>query len=139
MSITIADDAQDNGLAAMLAGLLEQNLQDRPDKRTDFDRLRARVAIIAHDAEVSLTLVFSGGALQIEDGIVGIPDLTIRAPSDDIVQMSLVELGALGLPNLRGPETRKVLDGSRQGRIQVFGALTRPMVALRLTRLLSVN
>lgn len=139
MTIAIAEDAEDNGLAAMLAGLVEQNLLDRPDKRRDFERLDARIAIVAEDAGVSLTLLFERGKLQVEDGIVGIPDLTVRAASDDIVQMSLIELGPLGLPNVRGAETRKVLAASRSGRIHIYGALAHPLVALRLTRLLSIN
>lgn len=138
-TVVLGAGAEDNGLANMVAGLIEQNLADHPDKRKDFDRMLGRVAIIAEDVGVSLTLVFQLGQLVVLDGVVGIPDLTVRAGSEEVVQMSLIELGPLGLPNPRGPEFRKVVNASRRGHIKLFGALTRPTLALRLTRLMSVN
>src|SRR4029077_5554385 len=101
--IELAPGAENNGLAGMLCALILQNLNDKPKKRDDFAKLRGRIAIVAEDAAVSLTLVFEGNMLTIYDGIVGVPDVTVRADSDDIVQLSLVELTPfLGLPNPRG-------------------------------------
>ena len=138
--IELAHGAEDNGLAAMVAGLVLQNLQDNPSKRDDFAKIRGRVAIVADDARVAMTLEFTGNMLTLHDGIVGIPDLTVRANSDDIIQLSLVELTSfLRLPNLRGEQMKQVLDKSSSGRIRMFGALSHLPLCLRLTRLLSVN
>ena len=79
--VVLAPSAGDNGLAIMLADLLRQNLEAKPHKIADFAALDARVSIVADDADVALTLVFDRGRLTVHDGIVGIPDVTIRGPS----------------------------------------------------------
>ena len=103
-AIKFAPGAEDNGLATMVAGLIEQNLADRPDKRADFERLAGRVAIVAEDAGVALTLEFARGTLTVHDGVAGVPDVSVRANSDDVINLSLVELlPRFGLPDPRGP------------------------------------
>src|SRR5947207_2964305 len=104
--IDLAPGAEDNGLATMLADLVRQNIQAKPHKRADFDALDGTIAIVADDAEVALTLRFSsssarGGAgkVTIYDGIVGIPDVTIRGTSDTILALSNMPLSTpLALP-----------------------------------------
>ena len=124
----------------MVAGLILQNLQDRPDKREDFARLRGRICIVAEDAGVAMTLVFAGNMLTVHDGILGIPDVTVRAQSDDIVQMSLLELTKrFALPDPRGAALREIVKKSRSGQVRVFGALLHIPMMLRLTRLMSVH
>ena len=90
--ILLAPGAEENGLAVMLSDLVRQNLEAKPHKRADFDALEGSIAIVAEDAEVALTLRFSGGTLTIFDGIVGIPDVALRASSDVIIALSNVPL-----------------------------------------------
>ena len=138
--IAFGPGAEHNGLAHMVAGLILQNLQDHPAKRGDFARLHGRISIVAEDAGVAMTLEFGNDSLIVHDGIVGIPDISVRAKSDDIVQMSLLELTRrFALPNPRGAATREIVDKSRRGEVRVFGALLHLPMLLRLTRLLSVN
>jgi hypothetical protein len=138
--IELAPGAEDNGLATMLSALILQNLNDKPAKRADFAKLKGRIAIVAEDAGVSLTLVFEGNMLTLHDGIVGVPDVTIRADSDDIVQMSLLELTPfLGLPDPRGTAFRQVMQKSKLGEIRVFGALLHASLVMRFTRLMSIH
>jgi hypothetical protein len=131
--------AENNGLAQMVSSLILQNLQESPAKRADFARLRGRVAIVAEDAEVAMTLVFEGNMLTVFDGIVGVPDVTVRASGEDIVQMSLLPLTRLGLPDLRGEVGRDIMQKSQSGQVRVYGALLHIPLLLRFTRLLSVN
>lgn len=139
-AIELAEGSDENGFAVMLQSLLSQNLDDHPHKRRDFDRLLGRVAIVVDDVELSVTLHFQSGRLTVHDGIVGIPDLTIRATSDDVMKMSLMELTPRGaLPDLRKPVTREVIAASRDGRIKMYGALANIPMVLRLTRVMSVN
>jgi len=139
-SIELSAEAEENGFALMISELLRQNLQDHPEKMRDFDRLRAKVALVVEDARVAITLAFESGRLVVHDGIWGIPDLTIRADTDLITQMSLMELvPRVGLPDLRGENTRAILGASRDGRIKMYGALTNLPVVLRLTRVMSVS
>lgn len=138
--VELGRGAEDNGFALMLSQLIAQNLDDRPEKRRDFDRLSARIALVVEDAEVSVTLRFDAGRLTIHDGIVGIPDVTIRADSDGVTRMSLMELvPRLGIPDPRGEVTREIFRASRDGRIKMYGALANIPTVLRLTRVLSVS
>lgn len=138
--VSLAPGAEDNGLASMIAGLIEQNLADAPRKRADFQRMRGRVAIVAEDAGVAVTLVFDGGRLQVHDGIAGVPDVTVRADSDDVVALSQVELTRrFALPDPRGAHASAVIARSREGKIKVHNALAHPALLLRLTRLMSVG
>ena len=138
--VAFGPGAEHNGLANMVANLILQNLQDRPDKRDDFARLRGRISIVAEDAGVAMTLEFAAEHLIVHDGIVGIPDISVRANSDDIVQLSLLELTRrFALPDPRGSVIRAMVDKSRRGEVRVFGALLHLPMLLRLTRLMSVN
>lgn len=139
-SVTLGPDTSDAGLAGMLAGLVRQNLDDHPEKRDVLSRMIGRVAIVASDAEAAVTLLFEAGRLTVHDGVVGIPDLTIRAPTEDITRMSLLELrGRFGLPDPRGETVRAVARASAQGRIEVHGLLGNLPLMLRLARVMSVS
>ena len=138
--IELTGTAEHNGLANMVAGLILQNLTEHPRKRQDFARMRGRIAIVAEDAGVAMTLVFAGNMLTLHDGISGVPDVTVRARGDDIVQMSLLELTRFGAwPNPRGTAAREIFKKSRDGQVRVYGALLHLPLVLRLSRLLSIN
>jgi hypothetical protein len=144
--VDLALGAEENGLATMLADLVRQNLQAKPHKKNDFDALDGRVAIVADDADVSLTIVFSLGRATIHDGIVGIPDVTIRGTSDTILALSNMPLStplALPFPDPRDKtavETvRTVVKAMRSGAFRVYGMAFNMPFLLRLTRVMSIN
>ena len=119
-AIDLAPGADENGLAMMLATLMAQNLEDHPERQRTFARLRGRVAIVAVDAEVSLTLEFQRGRVVVHDGIVGIPDLTLRGESEPIGDMSRME--SVGpFPDPRGEVNRAMWKALRERRLRVFG------------------
>ena len=138
--IELSPSAESNAFAGMLAQLLRQNLDDHPEKQAVFLRLSGRVAIVVEDLDLAVTLAFGGGRLTVHDGIAGIPDVTIRAPSEWVMKMSLVELAPrVGLPDPRGTVTKEVFAASKDGTIRMFGALTSLPLVVRLTRVMSVN
>jgi hypothetical protein len=144
--IELAPGAEENGLASMLADLVRQNLEAKPQKKADFDALKGSVAIVADDADVSLTLRFDSGALTIHDGIVGIPDVTIRGSSDTILALSnmplMTKLG-LPIPHPRDKEAvktvRGVMDAMREGKFHIYGLAFHLPLLMRLTRVMSIN
>jgi hypothetical protein len=145
--VTLAPGADDNGLAHMLAGLVSQNLLAKPHKLEDFAALDGRVAVVAEDADVALTLHFHlGGRLVIHDGIFGIPDLTIRGPSDAIIALSNLPVATpLGLPIPRPGDlealgaVRVVASCLRSGTLRIHGAVFHLALFLKLGHVLSVN
>lgn len=137
--IELAPGAESNAFAGMLAQLVRQNLDDHPDKKSTFLRTRGRVAIVVEDLGLAVTLLFDGGRLSVHDGIHGVPDVTMRATSDYVMKMSLVEIDRrTGLPDPKGAVAREVWGASQRGEIRVFGLLTSLVLLARLTRLMSV-
>jgi hypothetical protein len=149
-TIELAPGAEENGLATMLADLVRQNLEAKPHKNGDFRALHGNVAIVADDADVALTLRFDGERLTIHDGIVGIPDVTIRGPSDVILALSNMPLTtplALPIPPLwdrTGDKsakevTKTVMAAMRTGKFHIYGMAFHMPLLMRLTRVMSVN
>lgn len=138
--VKLAQGADENGFAIMICDLLSQNAADHQSKARSLQKLRGRAAIIVEDAGVAITLNFESATVWVCDGIVGIPDVSIRATSERITQMSLIELlPRVGLPNPRGEVAAEVFEASKSGEVQVFGALRHPGTVARLTEVLSVN
>ncbi len=147
--VSLAPGAEENGLAIMLGDLVRQNLEAKPRKMADFDALDGRVSIVADDADVALTLVFERsavGRLTIHDGIVGIPDVTIRGPSDAILALSNMPLATplgLPLPTPGDPESMKTVRDlvreMRAGKLHFYGMFFHLPLVMKLTRVMSVN
>lgn len=147
--ISLAPGADSNGLATMLADLVRQNLESKPHKKKDFDAISGNVAIVAEDAEVALTMRFDEGRLVIHDGIVGIPDVTLRGGSDTILALSNFPLTRLGgrvtlpLPDPRDKAAvatlKSVMADLTRGRFHIYGMAFHLPMLMRLTRVMSVN
>jgi len=145
--VQLAPGAEDNGLAMMLRDLVRQNLEAKPHKTGDFEALRGSVAIVADDADVALTMRFErGGKLTIFDGIVGIPDVTIRGPSEAVLALSNMPLATrlgLPIPDPRDREAvktvRSVMGAMRDGRLHVYGMAFHLPMMMRLTKVMSIH
>ena len=145
-TVTLAKGAEENGLAVMVADLVRQNLESKPQKARDLEAMHGRIALIAEDADVALTLRFDHGKLTVYDGVVGVPDVIVRAPSDIVIALSNVPLTgrfALPIPAYRDKEGLSVLKevgrAMRTGALHVDGAASHAALMLRLTRIMSVN
>jgi hypothetical protein len=137
-AIELSPGADENGLATMVATLIAQNLADDPRRARAFERLAGRVAIVAEDANAATTLDFRRGRLVVHDGIVGIPDLTIRGGYEQIGDMSRMErLGPL--PDPRGPVNRALARALRQGKLRIHGLPRALPILVRMGVLLAVR
>jgi len=92
LTVRVAQEAEENGLAQMLGDLLRQNLEARPVARERFAAMKGRIVLHARDAEVTMTLDFRGGYVVLHDGALPAPDATIEADADAIVTMSRLPL-----------------------------------------------
>ncbi|MCS6857288.1 MAG: SCP2 sterol-binding domain-containing protein [Sandaracinaceae bacterium] len=118
--LEIQNQSEANGLARMLAALLKDNLRDHPERLELLRSLRGQVAFYAEDAEVATTIDFQGDSVVLQDGIVGIPDLTIRGEAECIVELSRSESIA-GFPNPLGPVNRSLWKAWEEGRLRIHG------------------
>jgi hypothetical protein len=144
--IDLAPGAESNAMAGMIADLLRQNLEQKPHKAADLCALAGSVAIVAEDAEVALTMHFDGGRLTIHDGIVGIPDVTIRGDSEAVLAMSNLPIHpVLHAPfasprDAEGwPVLRAMVSSLFRRKLRIDGAVLHLLLLLRLARVMSVN
>lgn len=121
--------AEDNGLANMLSTIMRQNLEDHPERLVQFRKMRGSIAVFAEDAEVAVTIEADGEVALFKDGVVGIPDVTVRGGFEQIGDMSRMEsldpkLGPIALgsfPDPRGPVNRAMARAVRDGQLKVYG------------------
>jgi hypothetical protein len=129
-------DEEPNGLATMLGGLIDANLQAHPEREALLKP--SVIAVTAPDADVSVTLVMSSGRVEVSNGVKGRPDLAVRADSDTLIELSSVPL-RFGLPDNMTKEGRAVTGKLMKGEIKVKGMYRAPGKLVRLNKLLSVT
>lgn len=138
-AIELAPGADDNGLAIMMATMMSQNLADHPERLATFERLVGRVAIVAEDADVALTMEFTGRRVIVHDGIVGIPDVTVRGTAEIVADMSRMETGRFGLPDPRGEVNRAMVAALRDGGLRIYGLPAGLPLLARLGTVLAIE
>lgn len=136
--IALAPDARDVGLAAMLADLIRQSLEQNPRKRVDFDRLDTVIQIHVRDADVTVSLVFETGRLVVHGGACGEPRIRISADAEAVLALCMVKLVA-GVPHPLHRHNRRLIRMIATGEIRVEGIPRSPLQLLRFTRLVSVR
>jgi hypothetical protein len=134
--VTLEDD-EPNGLAGMLAALIEANLEAHPER---VDLLRHGVFdLTAPDAGVSATIETDRGQARVRNGVdADGSHVSVVAPSSELLMLASVPLRA-GFPDALSRDGRSVLRHVLSGRIRIRGLLAHPTRLSRLARLLSVG
>jgi hypothetical protein len=123
----------------MLGGLIDANVQSRPEKRLDFDTLSARVGIKVDDIDESVTLDFEGGRLVVSNGLKRDRRLTIRTDADTVMELSSLSIGPLGMPIYVNSVGRSIVYKLLTGRLKIDGMLTNVLTLNQVTRIFSVK
>jgi hypothetical protein len=134
---TDGDDA--SAFAAMLGGLIEANVESRPEKRHDFDTLTARVGIVVEDIDESVTLDFKGGRLKVSNGLKRDRRLTIRTDADTVMMLSNLAIGPFGMPVYFDGVGRHIVAKLIGGGLRIDGMLTGLPTLNQVTRVFSVR
>jgi hypothetical protein len=129
-------DAEPSGLARMIGGLIQQNL----DRDSGRERLLdgSVVTIVAPDAEVAVTLRLDPGLVIVSDGVNDDSQVIVTANSDRLLQITSSPL-RFGLPDALSAGGREVLSGLLSRRVRIKGLLRSPQRLARITQLLSVH
>jgi len=135
--IIILPEARELGLPVMLADLIRQNIEKRPDKIKPFESLEAKVLIEIPDIQTSAGLEFQRGRLILSKGLSGKPDLHILTDSLTILDLSLLKI-KLGLPYFFDKNGFKILKKILSRRIIIKGLLRNLSVLINLTRVISI-
>lgn len=141
--VDLGPGAEKNPLARVLAELVRTNVR-RAAQRRELERLRGSIAVVADDAGSALTLRFDFGRLTVHEGIVGIPDVTLRGRSTDIEALADLPFKTrlrLPLPapgDADGRRAVSVLWSALRGRrIKIYGLLSHPRLIYGLLRVLA--
>jgi hypothetical protein len=138
MEIKVTKEAEEIGLATMLADLIRQNVEGNLSKKIIFYLTKGNVFIKAVDADVEITLEFNRGSLTVHKGKKCRPHIEIEADSETIVNLSQIKtiffmpvfLDSVGINS-----AKKILTGNLKIRKLVF----HPLLLVQLTNLVSVN
>jgi hypothetical protein len=129
-------DAEPNGLATMIGGLIEANMDANPG-RARLLGPPAVVGIVARDAEVACTVRLSPVRVTVANGLTGRPAVVVRADTMTLTDLTTTPL-RLGFPDALTSAGRGVTGKLVKGDLKVRGLLRHPAVVSRLNRLLSV-
>ena len=131
-------DVEPSAFASMLGGLIEANVESRPEKRKDFDSLAARVGIFVTDIDEGVTLDFQRGHLVVHNGLEPKRDLTIRAEAGTVMNLSNLRIGLFGMPVYYDEVGRGVAAKLVGGKLRIDGLLGNLATLNTVTRIFSV-
>jgi hypothetical protein len=130
-------DAEPNGLAAMLGGLIEANLAAHPDRGKHLGR-SATISVFARDVDVGVSIRLLPGKVLIRNGVVNRAHLRIEGDSQTLVGLSAIPV-RFGLPDPTKKEGRELIRKLLKRELKVRGMLLHAGKLARLNRLLSVH
>jgi hypothetical protein len=137
MDVRIPPGSEENGLVAMIADLIRQNLEAHPERSAEVGPLDLVLGIDAPDVGVSLTLDFLPGSVEVRDGIHRDVEAVMQATSDAILELPLLRVRRSGRPFLWNAAGRKAVLRVLRGHVRVRGLRAAPRL-MKLLRLLSV-
>jgi hypothetical protein len=132
-------DQEPSAFASMLGGLIEANVESRPEKQHDFQSLVAKVGIWVTDINEGVTLDFQGGTLNVHNGLKPRRTITIRTDADTVMNLSNLKIGLLGLPVYYDGVGRAVAWKLLQGKLRIDGLLPNLATLNTVTRIFSVQ
>ena len=132
-------DPEPSAFASMLGGLIDANVQSRPEKQKDFDSLVARVGIWVTDIDEGVTLDFKGGKLLVHNGLKPRRTITIRTDADTVMNLSNLKIGLFGMPVYYNEVGRGVAGKLLRGKLKIDGLLANVMTLNAVTRIFSVQ
>lgn len=136
--IELAPGAEALGLSHMLRDLIGQNMDQHPEKRADFSKLKIRIGLVIRDADIRMTLDFDNGCLTLHAGMRERAAIRVETESDVVMSLSNQTI-KWGLPYPFDDAGREIFRAVKSGRLKVNGALGHLPSMLRFTRVMSVR
>jgi hypothetical protein len=138
VSLYDGDDA--NGVANIVGMLIQQNLDQFPERVKVARRIPRPVTVYSTDTDSAATIVFGSDEAVVFNDVVGKPSVTVMATVDQILDVSQLKMNAGGLVPV-GFFTKRGMSvlGSILGhKLVVKGLLTHTLTSLRFIALVSV-
>lgn len=135
--ISLAPGADDVAMASMLADMLRANLE-KPNKMKVFNKLKARVYILAKDAETDMTMDFNKGTLVVYAGKEGKPDLEITTDAASLLDLANINI-KMGMPYYFDETGRGILKKLLKGELKIKGMFIHPIALTNVSKVMSLN
>ena len=132
-------DKEPSAFASMLGGLIEANVESRPEKQHDFQTLVAKVGIWVTDIKEGVTLDFQGGTLMVHTGLKPKRRLTIRTDAETVMNLSNLKIGFMGMPVYYNEVGRDIAFKLLQGKLRIEGLISNIPTLNAVTRIFSVQ
>ena len=133
----VVNNAADVPFSFILADLLKTNLEQKPNKLKTFNNLRSVIGIDVTDVGKSVSLVFTGDKVTIEEGIKEEAPVVVTAESEIIMSLNFINI-KWGLPYYFDEAGRNVIKLLASGQLKIKGMLFHPFTLTRLTKVMSV-
>lgn len=138
MAETLVENrAEEVPFSFVIADLLASNLEQKPEKKKTFSKMWGVVGLSLPDIDAAVTMIFAGGRVRIDPGIVGKPDIVIESSSDKIISLNSISI-KFGLPYYFDEAGLAVLKQLLKGELKITGMFTHPILLTRLTKIMSV-
>lgn len=138
--VNLTDGPDANGIASVVATLVEQNLEAFPARVRLARRLTRPVTITGRDIDRTCTISCGPRDVAIANDVVGAPSVTVTATVEQILDLSQLKMKASGLLPVGFFTGRglRILAAIASGNLEVRGLVAHPVTALRVIALLSV-
>jgi hypothetical protein len=134
--VSISSPGEPDGLAALVVGLIEQNLRRDPARGR---HLKGEAVVIeATDAGTAVWLELRADGVRWRPGSGTAAPVSVRAPSAQLLELSGAPL-RFGLPDVLTRDGRRIVGDILRGRIRVRGLVRHLGTVRRLTMLLSAR
>lgn len=138
MATVVLEGDEPNGLAQMIAALVEANIANDPQKERLLETTRGAVQMDVPDAGVTIGLKFVPGTLTVTSRPVPGADLRITANSETLMGLSTVPL-RFGLPDALTEEGRAVTLQFLRRKLRVRGLPLGLSMMRKVNQLLNVS
>jgi hypothetical protein len=135
--IQISEDAGAVALASILSEVLATNLEEKPQRVKDLNRMKAKVGILARDADVAITFCFLKGNVIVQDGLTADSKLILNAPTDTLMELTNLNI-KFGIPWFFDKTGLSVVKKLLTRELQIMGLLTHPFLLIRVAKVMSV-
>ncbi len=138
--VSAYDGDKANGVANILATLLQQNFEKSPSRVNIARRMPRPVTVVSTDTDSVATIVFGSNEAVVYNDVVGRPSVTVKATVKQILDVSQLKMQAGGLLPVGFFTKRgmRVLGDIARHKLVVKGLLTHTVTALQFIALVSV-
>ena len=133
----VVNNAADVPFSYILTDLLKTNLEQKPHKLKTFNNLHAVIGIEVTDVGKSVSLVFTGEMVTLEEGLKEGAPVVVTAESEIIISLNFINI-KWGLPYYFDEAGRNVIKLLISGQLKIKGMLLHPVILTRLTKVMSV-